>query len=131
MFNTQQKTALVSRNITVNKKRTSIRLESQMWISLKEISDREKCSVHDICGLIYQKKSENITLTAAIRIFIMLYYKSASTEEGHKRAGHGAFKQMMSRVAKMPKCDYDQNNIDPAIISASLKKTDISNVVIA
>jgi len=95
----QPKTALISRNITVNKKRTSIRLEAQMWVALKEIADREKCTVHDICGTIHSRKSDNITLTAAIRIFLVLYYKAASTEDGHKRAGHGSFKKMIARVA--------------------------------
>ena len=93
------KTALVSRNITINKKRTSIRLEAQMWVSLKEIAEREKCTIHDICSVIADKKADNITLTAAIRIFLMLYFKSAATEEGHKRAGHGAFQRMISRAA--------------------------------
>ena len=94
-----KKTALVSRNITINKKRTSIRLEAQMWSALKEIADREKCSIHDICTIIANKKVTNITLTASIRIFLMLYYKAASTEEGHVKAGHGAFHKMLSRVA--------------------------------
>lgn len=105
-----QKTALISRNITVNKRRTSIRLESQMWTALKEIAEREKCSIHDICSIIARKKSENITLTAAIRIFLMLYFKAAATEEGHRRAGHGGFQRMMSRLANhMSKPSYDDD----------------------
>ena len=73
-----------------------------MWVALKEIAEREHCSVHDICGVIAGRKSDNITLTAAIRIFLVLYYKSASTDEGHKRAGHGSFKKMIARVANKP-----------------------------
>lgn len=107
----QPKTALISRNITVNKRRTSIRLEAQMWVALREIADREKCSVHDICGVIASKKSENITLTASIRIFLMLYFKAATTEDGHKRAGHGGFKLMMTRVANQTPPSYADNNV--------------------
>jgi len=103
-----KKTALISRNVTVDKRRTSIRLEAQMWISLKEIADREKCSIHDICTVIFVKKADNITLTAAIRIFLMLYFKSASTEEGHKKAGHGGFQRMLSRVANQSVPSYDE-----------------------
>jgi predicted DNA-binding ribbon-helix-helix protein len=103
----EKKTALVSRNVTINKKRTSIRLEAQMWCALKEIADREKCSIHDICTIIARKKVSNITLTAAIRIFLMLYYKAASTEEGHVKAGHGAFNRMLSRVANSPAQSYE------------------------
>lgn len=105
------KTALVSRNITVNKKRTSIRLETQMWIALKDIAEREKCSIHDICGVISQRKSDTITLTAAIRVFLMLYFKAASTEDGHSRAGHGGFQHMMSRIINDTTPSYEEENI--------------------
>jgi len=113
----EAKTALVSRNITVNKKRTSIRLETQMWGVLKDIATREKCTIHDICGLISNNKSNNITLTAAIRIFLILYYKSASTEDGHKRAGHGGFSKMLERAANVHPTGYNtsnQSNVDYA-----------------
>ena len=102
------KTALISRNITINGKRTSVRLEGQMWVALKEIAIREKCTIHDICSVISFQKSTNITLTAAIRIFIMLYYKVASTEEEHKRAGHGGFQRMMARIANQMPISYEQ-----------------------
>jgi predicted DNA-binding ribbon-helix-helix protein len=103
--------ALISRNVTINDRRTSIRLESQMWIALKEVADRERCSIHDICTVIANRKSANITLTAAIRIFLVLYYKSASTEEGHKVAGHGSFQKMVSRATSPRKADYGQDNV--------------------
>jgi len=105
------KNALISRNITIHDRRTSIRLESQMWAALKDIAEREKCSIHDICTVIADRKSDNITLTAAIRIFLVLYYKGASTEEGHKIAGHGSFQKMVARVASMPKPDYARDNV--------------------
>ena len=69
-----------------------------MWLALGEIAQREKCSIHDICGLIYARKKSNSSLTAAIRVFLMLYYKSSSTEEGHVRAGHGDFNAMRRRA---------------------------------
>jgi predicted DNA-binding ribbon-helix-helix protein len=105
------KTALISRNITINKRRTSIRLEAQMWIALKDIAKREKCSIHDICGVIASRKSVNITLTAAIRVFLMLYFKAATTEDGHKRAGHGGLNLMMSRVANQHHQTYDDDDV--------------------
>jgi len=108
----EKKTALISRNITVEKRRTSIRLEAQMWVALKEVAVREKCTIHDICTIISKRKSGNITLTAAMRIFLMLYYKAAATEDGHKRAGHGGFKQMMARAANQSTSEnYDDNVI--------------------
>lgn len=98
------RSSLVSRNITILGRRTSVRLEPQMWMALNEIAEREKCTVHEICTLIFIRRSKKTTLTAAIRVFLMLYFKSASTEEGHKNAGHGNFDNMLCR-ARIPS-DY-------------------------
>ena len=95
------KSSLVSRNITISGRRTSVRLEPDMWVALKEISDREKCSTHDICTLVYIRKGQTTSLTAAIRVFIMLYFRAAATESGHAAAGHGNFCEMKKR-ANMP-----------------------------
>ncbi|GJL84568.1 MAG: hypothetical protein DHS20C02_03430 [Micavibrio sp.] len=95
------KSTLVSRNITVFGRRTSVRLEPEMWMALREIAKREKCSIHDICSLIGVRKNENTSLTAAIRVFLMLYFRSASTETGHRDAGHGSFDDMKNR-ARIP-----------------------------
>lgn len=72
-----------------------------MWGALKEIAKREKCSIHDICTLISMRKNEHTSLTAAIRVFLMLYFRASSTEEGHDRAGHGSFEYMKLR-ARIP-----------------------------
>lgn len=92
------KSTLVSRNITVRGRRTSVRLEPEMWGALKEIARRERCRIHDICSLVSLRKKENTSLTAAIRVFLMLYFRAAATEEGHQRAGHGSFEIMMRRA---------------------------------
>ena len=92
------KSTLISRNVTVMGRRTSVRLEPEMWMALKEISKRERCSLHDICGLISLRKNQNTSLTAAIRVFLMLYFRASSTEEGHGRAGHGNFEFMKQRA---------------------------------
>jgi len=89
---------LLSRNITVLGRRTSVRLESDMWAALREIAKREQCSTHDICGLIHLRKPSSTSLTAAIRVFLMLYYRAAATEDGHRKAGHGNFHDMMMRA---------------------------------
>ncbi len=92
------KSTLISRNITVLGRRTSVRLEPEMWSSLREIAKREQCKIHDVCSLIQIRKNPNTSLTAAIRVFIMLYYRAASTEEGHVKVGHGDFGNMMHRA---------------------------------
>ncbi len=89
---------LISRNITVSGRRTSVRLEQEMWNALKDIALREKCTIHDICSLIDMRKNQNTSLTAAIRVFLMLYYRAAATDDGHRRAGHGSFETMRQRA---------------------------------
>lgn len=89
---------LVSRNITVSGHRTSVRLEPEMWSALRDITRREGCGIHDLCSLIHARKNPRTSLTAAIRVFLMLYYRAASTEEGHARAGHGNFSAMVNRA---------------------------------
>ena len=79
-------------------RRTSVRLEPEMWNALNEIATIENCSVHDICSLVCLRKKEKTSLTAAIRVFLMLYYRAAATEEGHRRAGHGNFSSMQNRA---------------------------------
>ncbi len=79
---------LVNRNIFLGDRRTSLRLEPAMWDALSEICRREGMSPHELCHLIDRRRQAS-SLTAAIRVFIMAYFKSAATEEGHARIGHG------------------------------------------
>ena len=111
----QNGSALISRNITVLGKRTSIRLEAQMWSALKEIADRERCSIHDLCSLVATRRKAGLSLTASIRIFLMLYFKAASTEEGHGRAGHGGLDRMVGRL--MPNQRRADNDAPPVPMS--------------
>jgi len=80
---------LVSRNVTIAGHRTSVRLEPEMWSGLSEICRRERAKLHEICTSIAMRKHEDTSLTAAIRVFVMAYFRVAATEEGHIKAGHG------------------------------------------
>ena len=81
---------LRSYNIVVDGKRTSIRLDPISIEALREISRREQILLNDLCTLIFERnKGNDFTFTAAIRIFLLSYYKKAATEEGHQAAGHG------------------------------------------
>jgi predicted DNA-binding ribbon-helix-helix protein len=80
---------LVSRNVTIAGHRTSVRLEPEMWSGLTEICRRERANLHEICTLVSVRKHENTSLTAAIRVFVMAYFRTAATEDGHVKAGHG------------------------------------------
>jgi len=79
---------LVSGNVRVCGKRTSVRLEPALWDALREICRREGKSLHDLITEIAEQRIQS-TLTASIRVFLMSYFKAAATEDGHRRAGHG------------------------------------------
>ena len=97
-INGSVKSSLVSKNIKVKGRRTSVRLEPEMWTAFKNIAKRESCTMHDLCTLIHMRKDESSSLTAAIRVFLMLYFRAAATEVGHIKAGHGNFNKMQRRA---------------------------------
>jgi predicted DNA-binding ribbon-helix-helix protein len=113
------KTTLISKNVTVGGRRTSVRLEPEMWLALKDIALREKCSIHDICSLVGVRKNAHTSLTAAIRVFLMLYYRASSTEDGHRKAGHGDF-EFMKRRARV--------GIDPQVKGVDKRAEHLDNL---
>ena len=90
------KGSLINKNITIYDRKTSVRLEPEMWCSLEEIAQRESSSVDDLCTIISMCKKPLSSLTSAIRIFIMYYYKAASTEIGHARANMAIYVRQRS-----------------------------------
>lgn len=84
---------LVLRNVVVNDRRTSMRLEATMWSLLDEIAEREGLLIGEIVSIIELRTKdrwiEAVNLSSAVRIFVVEYYRSAATEEGHRFAGHG------------------------------------------
>lgn len=79
---------LVSRNVTVSGRRTSVRLEPEMWDGLMEICRREGVSTHQLTTLVDRCRHRS-SLTAKLRVFILAYFRAASTEAGHAQVGHG------------------------------------------
>jgi predicted DNA-binding ribbon-helix-helix protein len=69
--------SLVARNVRVAGRRTSVRLEPPMWEALQEVAAREGKPVNDIVTDIDRTRNES-TLTAAIRVFLLRYYRRAA-----------------------------------------------------
>lgn len=107
----KDKSSLISRNVTVGAHRTSVRLEPDMWNGLREICRREHVSMHDIATAVSARKSPNTSLTAAIRVFVMAYFRAASTEEGHNRAGHGPGGSFMQALVRGRMEEQDNNSL--------------------
>jgi predicted DNA-binding ribbon-helix-helix protein len=88
---------LVNRNVTIGRRRTSLRLEPAMWDALGEICRREEMSQHQLCAMIDERRRAS-SLTAAIRVFIVNYFRAAATEAGHASIGHGALYKVQART---------------------------------
>lgn len=68
---------LVTRNVNLGNRRTSVRLEPDLWEALREIAGREQRSVHEICTDIDRTRG-GTRLTSAMRIYIVNYFRSAA-----------------------------------------------------
>ena len=66
--------SLQSRNVMVSGKRTSMRLEPEMWEGLFDIARHEKISVNAICSEVDRTRCQS-SLTSAVRVFIVSYYR--------------------------------------------------------
>ncbi|WP_158744384.1 ribbon-helix-helix domain-containing protein [Acidisphaera sp. L21] len=79
---------LVNRNIIASRGRSSMRLEPEIWDALQEICKRERVGLGDLVQRVEGEGSEG-GRTSAVRIFAFQYFRTATTEEGHAKAGHG------------------------------------------
>jgi len=83
---------LLNRNVTIAGRRTSMKLEPEMWDALDEVCRRERLTLHQVCTAVAERHRGN-NLTAAMRVFVLSYFRTAATEQGHSIAGHGQLKR--------------------------------------
>jgi len=74
------RSTLINRNIMVAGRRTSMRLEPEMWSALLDIARRERQSIHVLATQVSGHKKPETSLTAAIRVFCLNYYRVALGE---------------------------------------------------
>lgn len=81
-------TRLVNRNVAMQERRTSIRLEPEFWQALHEICERETLS---LSALVQRLEAHRDTTgrTSTVRVYILDYFRAAATEAGHLSVGHG------------------------------------------
>ena len=80
-----QRSSLVIHNVVVAGRRTSVRLEPVMWEALQDIARRQQRTVHDLVTEIDRDRSAS-SLTAAIRVYIVAFYRSAAGAEPSRPA---------------------------------------------
>jgi predicted DNA-binding ribbon-helix-helix protein len=69
--------SLVIHNVVVGAHRTSVRLEPVMWEALHDIAHRRRVTMHDLVTDIDRKRTAS-SLTAAIRVYIVDFYRTAA-----------------------------------------------------
>ena len=65
---------LVCKNVIVNGRRTSMRLDRETWISLADICEREGLTIHELCSKIDSTKGQS-GLSSATRLFVLTYFR--------------------------------------------------------
>ena len=65
---------LISKVITISKRKTSVRLAEAEWNALDEISKNENVKRNNIIDMINQNKDKDLSLTCGIRMFIIVYF---------------------------------------------------------
>lgn len=72
-----------------------------MWEALREISVREQAAVSVLVTEIAAGQAAS-SLTSAIRLFLLDYFRSAASEEGHAAAGHGMMPRRWREARQSP-----------------------------
>jgi predicted DNA-binding ribbon-helix-helix protein len=70
----------VTRNLVVCGRRTSIRIDGMTWKALGSIAHAEGLTINEVASYIANKRMGNISLTAAIRMFVVGYLSYRSGE---------------------------------------------------
>lgn len=61
---------LVCRNVRINGKRTSVKLESEFWDALEAMADEAHCTIDELCESA-RRRHQSSSLTSAIRVFVL------------------------------------------------------------
>lgn len=76
---------MISKNVTINGRRTSLRLEQASWEAMVDICKCEGLTLHELCSLIETRRS-GASRTSTVRAFIVTYFRTVV-------AGYGALQR--------------------------------------
>jgi len=76
---------MLTRNIVIGTRRTTVRLEAAIWEALDDLCVRERLSRHDLCTQI-EADRDGVNRAQAVRSVVMNYFR-LSLKGGE--AGHG------------------------------------------
>lgn len=91
--------SLINRNITTLHGRSSMRLEPEVWSAITEICHRQGVTLAQFVQQVEGAHSmDEGTLSSAVRVAVLEYYRAAATEAGHTAAGHGPLDEVDNQV---------------------------------
>ena len=67
---------LVSRNVRVGGRRTSIRLHAATWEALADAAAREEMSIDEFCTGVNEVRPPNGSFANVLRVFLLTYFRS-------------------------------------------------------
>jgi predicted DNA-binding ribbon-helix-helix protein len=67
--------SLVVKSIRIHRRRTSVRLEPEMWQALYEVAAMEGLTIHDICARVDDTRSPKGTFSSALRVYLLRWYR--------------------------------------------------------
>ena len=65
---------LVCKNVKVNGRRTSMRLDEETWRALMDVCLRENMNIHQLCSKIDSSRGL-YGLSSAARLFVLTYFR--------------------------------------------------------
>ena len=77
--------SLVIHNVVLAGRRTSVRLEPVMWEALQEIVRQQETNINQLVTEIDRRRNSS-SLTAAIRVYIVDFYRAAAAAQGERAA---------------------------------------------
>lgn len=67
---------LQTRNVMIGDRRTSMRLEPEIWAALRDITEREQLSMRMLCARVAARGSAS--MTSRLRVFVIRYFRYAA-----------------------------------------------------
>ncbi len=77
---------MISKNVTISGRRTSLRLEPAIWDAMGDICGKEGLTVHELISLIDRRRNK-VSRTSAVRTLIVTYLHALASEKGQLRKG--------------------------------------------
>lgn len=70
--------SLIAGNVKIHDRRTSVRLEPEMWSALHEIAKTEGITIHDVCTAVDDGKTDGESFSSSLRVFLLQYYREVA-----------------------------------------------------